>query len=186
MKTEVKVWRKGEFYFVLLLFIFTLYYVVEAFSFPPMSRFFPVIVGGAALVIVTVDLLQLMIPKLGRRFRGFKGGELFKTEKEEELARALEEAKQGDTIKEEGGKAIEESPTMGIIKIFLWFVGAYLLFYFLGYLLFTMVFMFLFLKFYAHLAMRRSLAMTAGFTLFVWLAFSLFLKLDIFAGGKLF
>lgn len=186
MKTEVKFWRKGEFYFVLLLFFVTLFYVIEALSFPPMSRFFPVIVGGTALAIATADILQLMIPKLGRRFRGFKGGELFKTEKEEEMARALEEAKKGDTIKEEGGEAIEESPAARIIKTFLWFVGAYILFYFLGYLLFTVVFMFLFLKFYAHLTIGRSLVMTGGFTLFVWLAFSLFLKLDVFAGGKLF
>lgn len=186
MSNEVKFWHKGEFYFVALLFIITLYFVIESWGFPRLAKIFPLVVGITALLIVTADVVQTMAPKIGNKFQGFKGGELFKTKKEEELTRALKEAGKGDTVEEEGGETVKESEASLTIKTFLWFMGAFVTFYLFGYLVFCAAFLFLYLRFYARLSFMRSSAITAGFTLFVWIAFSEFLKLRIFAGSVLF
>lgn len=186
MSNKSKFWQKGEFYFIVLLFIITLYFVVTALGFPRMAKIFPMVVGTAALLIITADVLQLTIPKLGQKFSGFKGGEIFKTEKEDELTKEFREKGEGDTVDEEGGESVTESETSLIIKTFFWFMGGFAVFYYFGYLVFAVAFLFFFLKLYAHLSFIRSFILTACFTLFVWLAFSLFLKLDIFAGSSLF
>lgn len=186
MQSKSKFWQKGEFYFVLLLLCVTLYFVIESTGFPKMAQIFPLVVGSAALLIIVVDVLQLVIPKFGDKFARFRGGELFTTEKEKELAQSLKEAGKSDTAEEEGGETLKESESKLILKTFAWFLGAFVLFYLFGYLVFAGVFLFLFLKVYAHQKFLKSFLITAVFTLFVWLAFSQFLRLDTFAGSALF
>lgn len=69
---------------------------------------------------------------------------------------------------------------------YLWFMSAFFAFYLFGYLAFAVVFLLLFLKFYSAYGLKRSLTITAVFALGLWMAFSLFLKLDIWGGSFLF
>ncbi|MDP2931745.1 MAG: tripartite tricarboxylate transporter TctB family protein [Chloroflexota bacterium] len=186
MNRTAKFWHKGEFYYIALLFIVTLLFVVESAGFPTKAKLFPLIVGGAALLVITADVLQMIFPALGEKFQGFKGGELFKTNREQQVVKELKARGEGDTADEEGTEAAGRSETMETVKTFLWFMGGFAVFYLFGYLAFSFLFIFLFLKFYARLSLIKSLAITGGFTLFVWAAFSLFLRLDILAGSSLF
>ena len=173
---EVGFWRKGEFYLVVLLFIFTMVVVTGAFGFPYLAKVFPLLVGSVGLLLIIMDVLQMLIPKFGVRFRSLKGGEVFTAGKAAE--KAIEKEAQAE--KEEIVRPIS------ILKTLLWFIGAFIGFYLFGYLLFAIVFLFLFLKFYSSLSLIRSLEITGGVSLFLWLSFTLFLKLDIFAGSVLF
>ena len=128
------------------------------------------------LILIIMDILQMLIPKFGVRFRSLKGGEVFATSKAVEIA--IEKEAQAE--KEESARP------KNILKTLLWFISAFIGFYLFGYLLFAIVFLFLFLKFYSSLSLIRSLEITGGASLFLWLSFTLFLKLDIFAGSALF
>ena len=173
MNNGGKLWRKGELYLVVLLFAFTLMVVIGALEFPYKAKIFPLLVGSAGLLLITMDILHMLIPKFGVRFRSLRGGELFEIGKGERTEGAPPQKK-------------ETARPRSILKTFLWFIGAFISFYFLGYLLFSIMFLFLFLKFYTSLSLIRSLEITVGFSLCLWMAFSLFLKLDIFAGSALF
>lgn len=173
MNNQEKLWRKGELYLVVLLFAFTLMVVIGALEFPYKARIFPLLVGSAGLLLMIMDILHMLIPKFGARFRSLRGGELFEIGK-------------GQRTEEAPPQKEETVRLISIVKTFLWFIGAFICFYVLGYLLFSIVFMFLFLKFYTSLSLIRSLEITIGFCLGLWMAFSLFLKLDIFAGSALF
>lgn len=176
MNNEGKLWHKGEFYLVVLLFAFTMLIVTGAFGFPYLAKVFPLLVGSVGLLLIVMDILQMLIPKFGVQFRSLQGGELFRTSKAEEITKERET----QTEKAEIARPIS------ILKTFLWFIGAFIGFYFLGYLLFSIMFLFLFLKFYSAFSLTRSLEITGGFSLLLWMAFTLFLKLDIFAGSALF
>ena len=168
-----KPWRNGEFYLVLFLFAFMLMIVLGAVGFPYKARIFPLLVGSAGLLLIITDILHILVPGFGRRFISLRGGELFelgKVEKKEEVASESE---------------VKTHPRR-IMITFLWFVGGFIAFYVLGYLLFSVLFLFFFLVLYTSLSLIRSLEITSSFCLALWLAFSLFLKLEIFAGSALF
>jgi len=176
MNNRERYWQRGEFYLVVLFFAFFMMIFVGAFDFPRLVKMFPLLVGSVGLFLIIMDILQMLIPKFGVQFRSLKGGEVFET--------GITDAKR---MVIEGHNEDEESVKgMSILKTFFWFVGAFVTFFLLGYLLFSTLFLFLFLKFYAAFNLRKSVAITGGFALCLWMAFSLFLKLDIFAGSALF
>lgn len=176
MNREAGFWRKGEFYLVVLLFMFTMVIVTGALGFPYLAKVFPLLVGSVGLLLIIMDIVQMLIPKFGVRFRSLRGGEVFTTSKAAEITKGIETEAEEQEI----------ARPISILKTFLWFIGAFISFYLFGYLLFAIVFLFLFLKFYSSLSLIRSLEITGGASLFLWMAFTLFLKLDIFAGSILF
>lgn len=173
MNNRKKYWQRGDFYLVVLYFAFFMMILVGAFGFPRLVKLFPLLVGSLGLFLLTMDILQILIPRFGIQFSSIKGGELFATDKEQE--KSIDREEQG-----------ESSQPRRILYTLGWFAGAFVIFFTLGYFLFSVLFLFLFLMFYARFNLRRSLGITAGFSLCFWLAFSLFLKLNLTAGSALF
>jgi len=175
MNNQERFWHRGQFYLVVLFFAFTVMIIAGALTFESAYKaaLFPLLVGSVGLLLVTVDILHILIPKFGARFRSIRGGELF------EIGKA--EVVKGQQVEEE-----EAARPISILKTILWFISAYIIFCFLGYLLFSIVFLFLFLKFYSSLSLIKSLEITVGSALCLWIIFTQLLKLDIFAGSILF
>lgn len=152
MNNEGKLWRKGEFYLVVLLFAFILMVIIGALGFPYKAKIFPLLVGSAGLLLITTDILHMLIPQFGARFGSLRGGELFEIGK-------------GGRTEEAPPQKEKTARPRSILKTFLWFIGGFVAFYLFGYLLFSILFLFLFLKIYTSLSLIRSLEITAGFSL---------------------
>jgi hypothetical protein len=176
-RKDIPFWHKGEFYLVMLFLLFIVMVLTLGVGFPRLARIFPLTVGTIALLLLTLDLLQLVIPKFGRQFQSFQGMAIIESRQVKSL---YEEEK---TVKAKKSPRIRP---MNILIMLMWIYGAYIAFYLFGYLPFSILFLFLFLKFFSAVSLKMSLTITAIVSLFLWVAFTLILKMDVLQGGILF
>lgn len=176
-RKDLPFWHKGDFYLVMLILLFIAMILTLGVGFPRLARIFPLTVGTIALLLLILDVLQLIIPKFSRQFQGFKGMAIFETRQIKSLY------EKDKMVKAQKSPRIRP---MNILLMIMWTYGAYIAFYFLGYLPFSILFIFLFLKFYSAVSLKMSLTITAIVSLFLWVAFSLILKMNVLEGGILF
>jgi hypothetical protein len=92
--------------------------------------------------------------------------------------------KAGEIVSVKHGESKEEpskpAPISDLLKIALWFSGAYVVFLFAGYLPMVLAFSIFFLKFRIGFSWMNSAIMTAIFGLATWAIFTLILGLEPF------
>ena len=165
--TKRMFWRDPGFYFTLLLLSFVVLVIVLSFGFPYRAKLFPLIVGFGSLPLILVDVLGKIFPNIAEKMEVLRGGQVFDTSKLEA----------GGSIREDSVNEDEaQVDTRSLLKVFLWFSGCFVLFYFFGFLIAVVAFLFFFLKFFSSCRLITAVEITAAIGLTVWVIFTVVLK----------
>jgi len=159
-------WRDPEFYFSVLILAFIVHVLVSCPSLSSKGRLIPLIVALGSLPLILLNVLACIFPLLKGAVKGLQSVELFTPDTEKSEKREKKEKEQ---------PAFKE-----VLKVFLWFAAAYVVFLFAGYLPMVFFFSFFFLRFRIHFAWAKSALMAVLFSVCTWAVFSLVLGLEPF------
>jgi len=156
-------WKDLEFYFSVVILSFVVFVLVSCPSLSHKGRLIPLVVAIGTLPLTVLNILACIFPSVRATVRALRSVELFA-------------GKGGEAEKKEK----EQPPLREMVKVILWFVGAYLLFFFAGYLPMVFFFSLFFLKVRIHFAWTKSALMAVVFSVCTWAVFTLVLGLEPF------
>jgi len=159
-----KFWQDLGFCFSVVLFIWIVLVIALSFDFPFRARLFPLIIGILALPLIIVTILGKIFVGVADKIKTVRGSTLFDTSAAQKLMKTAETEK-------------TEISYSTLLKIALWFLGAFVLYFFLGYLPATSIFLFSFLKFDARYSWKTCTAITGASAIVAWAIFTAFLNL---------
>lgn len=161
-RIKPKFWQNLGFYFSVVLLIWMILIIVLSFDYPFRARLFPLIIGVVGLPLIIITILGQIFAGVSDKVKAVKGSELFDTSEAEKFKTAEVKTK-------------ISNPTL--LKIALWFIGSFILYYFLGYLPGTIIFLFCFLRFYGQYSWKRCAAITGVSAIIAWAIFTAFLRI---------
>lgn len=156
-------WEDPEFYLNVVLFALVVTVLFRCAHLSTTARLLPLIVSIGALPLIILNIVASMVSPLKAKMSALKGGDFIKVKHDESHERSNEIIYFSD-----------------FLKISLWFIGAYLVFFLGGYLPMVVSFSLLFLKFRIGFTWGRAVIMTLVFSLTTWAVFSLILDLEPF------
>lgn len=164
-------WKQTRFWLSLLFFVILATFLALTFELPPKAREFPLIIGGATILLSIVDLLTQVSTWFANLLKAIR-------------VRSVVDVMitRGETKSEEIGEKKKTANT-GLLKTSFWFLAAFVLFYFLGIVISTFIFLFCFLRFRSACSTIKALAIAAGFSALEWGVFIYAMGLSPLAGG---
>ena len=156
-------WKDPEFYLTLILLGFIVSVLVSCLYLSSKARLIPLTIAVGALPLTLLNLLACVSTPLRARVSALKSVEIVSVKQ----AEPQEETK-------------KPAPFTEMLKIALWFGGAYVVFFFAGYLPMVVAFSIFFLKFRICFTWLRSATLAAVFGLATWIIFSTVLGVEPF------
>ncbi|MFC1917597.1 tripartite tricarboxylate transporter permease [Chloroflexota bacterium] len=156
-------YRKGSFWFTMLLLIIALTFVLGSFDFDARGRAIPLLIGIPAIILAAILLIGEKYPGLIARFNVSM----------DSIAKVTE-----------GGKAKSKETDVGrkVLSISSWIAGFVVSIFFLGFAITAPLFTFLFLKIHGRADWLKTAILTLAVGLVIYGGFERLMEANLFKG----
>ncbi|MFC1872743.1 hypothetical protein ACFLYV_03395 [Chloroflexota bacterium] len=166
----MNIYRKGYFWFVMMIVVFALVMILDSFNYSEEARLVPILVGVSALLMCAMLFLGEKYPRIASWF-DVSLTDLVKTDPGGVASRL--KAGEGD-----GGSA----PTKKVLASFAWLIGLYVSIFLIGFLVAVPVYTFLYLKIGWRIKLVNSSAVTIGIGAIIYGGFEVAMRADLYKG----
>ncbi|MFC1872270.1 tripartite tricarboxylate transporter TctB family protein [Chloroflexota bacterium] len=162
----MKIYRKGSFWFTVLISIIALMFIVGAFDYGDRARLVPILVGIPTLLL---GMLVLISEKYPRLISGFDISVEDFTPKDEEIETRFKQE-------------VVQHSTKGVLTIYSWMWGFFILVFLVGFLIAVPVSTFLYIKLRERTGWLKALVISIGIGGLIYLGFEILIGTILFEG----